>query len=130
MTFDLLELDEDGYPVLKRGDPEYIDGAIIKLSAKDFDILCERYSFDGDRQKFKKLLQERDEWYGRQSYSTYRNWLQQTINWLERNKQAREHPDREHSALGVQDVERLHPRGQGGFQKALVNIERITKGKL
>lgn len=123
----LLDLDENGQPLAIMGDREYMDGAVIKLTADEFDLLCERYSFDGDRQKFKKLLDERDQWYGRQSYSTYRHWLKQTVDWLERNKQAREGSEGSDCAVGGEAMGRVHKRGQGGFQKALGRPHRQAK---
>lgn len=79
------EIFEDSFTTLQGRKGEF-KGQVIQLSSSQFDELCKRYSFNGDRDKFRAILQKRDDWYAKQPYKTYSKWLDDTVVWLAKGK--------------------------------------------
>jgi len=84
-SFAKKDSSEDSFTTLQGRRGEF-QGQVIKLTANEVDELCKRYSFTGDRDKFRKLLQNRDDWYATQPYKTYTKWLDDTVKWLAKSK--------------------------------------------
>lgn len=79
------EIFENSFTTLQGRKGEF-KGEVIQLSGVEFDELCKRYSFNGDRDKFRAILQNRDDWYAKQPYKTYSKWLDDTVVWLAKGK--------------------------------------------
>ncbi len=61
-------------------------GAVINLDGPAFNLWFQEYSFDGNEDKFRKVLSKRDDWYSIQPYKTQESWLAKTTTWLDKNR--------------------------------------------
>ena len=67
------------------------NGVVIQLDAESFNIWFQKFSFDGDEEKFRKIIQKRDNWYSTQGYNTQKTWMDKTTSWLMDNKRKYNH---------------------------------------
>jgi uncharacterized protein YdaU (DUF1376 family) len=62
------------------------DGKVIALDGPSFNEWFQVFSNDGDEDRFRRLIQNRDKWYATQPYNTHKNWLMDTTKWLAKNQ--------------------------------------------
>ncbi len=60
-------------------------GKVIKLDPGSFNLWFQKFSNNGDEDRFRLLLQRRDEWYATQEFRVYSKWLSDTTKWLIKN---------------------------------------------
>lgn len=60
-------------------------GSVLNFTSDDYGELFKRYCYDGNEERFRGLLQKRDDWYSTQPYKTHKNWLNDTVAWLAKN---------------------------------------------
>lgn len=61
-------------------------GQVISLDGPAFNEWFQHYSHDGNEDRFRGLIQKRDDWYSTQPYKTHSKWLPDTTKWLSKNK--------------------------------------------
>jgi len=84
---DILE-NAEGYYSFPRITEDF-DGQVIKLSARETNLLFQTYTTTGCPHKFVSRLDDMDIWFSGKPYRVYKDgaWIKQITDWLKKDRE-------------------------------------------